>query len=87
MAVSLAKEVLRALQDSVPLHETVFAEHAKEAADKRIPAQSGNACPVTPLDVAAGAHGGKRMASLRALVNALHVADNVLDWRCWMGKR
>jgi hypothetical protein len=85
MAVAFAKEVLRALQDALPFHEALLAEHAEETTHKCLPTKGYAAYTLTPLDMAKRTVGRLCLAGMGAMDHAMRMAGHVLDWRRWLG--
>lgn len=86
MAVPLAKEVLRAVQDAFSLHQTLLAEHAIQAPDERLRAKGRLTRTLTSLDMVAGPGSRICMVGVPPLDNAVLMESHVLDRGRWLGE-
>lgn len=80
MAVPLAKEVLRALQDVLSVHKTLLPAHAQEASNQRLYTESDYACRLACARVASRSVGWIGLAAVSSMAHEIFMADHVLVW-------
>lgn len=85
MALPLAEEALRTVQDTFPIYETISSANATNSADTGFLSPSPDTQLQISFHLVAGSFGHLHLARLAALDDAGGVAGSVLAWRRRVG--
>ncbi len=86
MAVTLPEEVLRAVQDTLPLHQAIFSKYAQHGPSSNIPPASCHAYMDEHASFVSFTSRVLRLVNVAALVHADNMEGPLLDWGRFMGK-